>query len=379
MLQEEKQLNGFVMMGDSWLGSDGALANILSKNTDKDVHNVAIGGSTSENTLNQLNSFIATGGSFASGTTAIINLGINDFLQGKDRSTTENNLNQIVSILGGQGVNIVLSGAPEIKNIQDLQNKQTDPSPNALVIADLYSNVAAKAAEQNVNLKVVDVMPDLLANNQLIYSDGIHTNAGGQASFNAALGQALVETGAVDNMHGWGLSPNEVKSWAFIDQVFGEQVVIESIIQDRNNNYNNTDEIVKQFAVFREILENTPEIQGLPEDQREQKMVELVQDHVEKFPETWKEDLRSAVTTAPEPTLTESAAITQNSFVGPIDDLVNSDVLPLNLLGASFEVPSLQMSVAPVESYTPAESYAPVEATNFEVLGNDTNRYSGKS
>lgn len=368
LLYGGQSLSGFVLMGDSWLGSNGALVNILAKNTDRNVYNVAIGGSTTKDTLSQLNSFISAGGSIGAQTTFIVNLGINDFLQGKNHSEIEDNLNQIIKTLGDYGVKIVLSGAPEIRDFQDLQFRQNDSTnTNPLKIASLYSNVSTTAVEENIEIIVVDVMPKLLSNDQLIYHDGIHTNIGGQVNFNAALGDGLVAIGAVENMNGWGLSLNEVKAWELADKVFGEQVVIESVIQDRNSASNNTGEVVKWLSTVYAITEGKPEIQGLPEEQHDLAIIASLKNHILSNPTTWKDDFKAAFEIAqPEP-----KEETQNSFTGPIDDFVNIGMSAVNSTSTSFEELQLQLVANPQ-----SDSFAQqTDQTNYEQDSDNTNKY----
>lgn len=173
-------LGGTILAGDSWLsGADKtALANTAFG---QNVTNVAVGGSTTKDALNQLNSFLDKGGNFQTGSTVVLDIGGNDLLQGVDRSTITNNLNQIVSKLGNEGVKVILSGAPSVGSVSDVT------SSTALKMDSLYNDVASK----NKNVTVVDAMSGLLNQKSLVDETGFHVNVAGQTSFLNQLASAV--------------------------------------------------------------------------------------------------------------------------------------------------------------------------------------------
>ena len=140
-------LGGVILAGDSWLSGADKTA-IANTAFGQNVSNVAVGGSTSKDALNQLNSFLDKGGNFQTGSTVVLDIGGNDLLQGVDRSTITNNLNQIVSKLGNEGVKVVLSGAPNVNSISDVT------SSTQLAMDSLYNDVA----RNNKNVTVVDAI-----------------------------------------------------------------------------------------------------------------------------------------------------------------------------------------------------------------------------
>lgn len=181
------ELSGFVMMGDSWLSSDPSLVDQLKlKYSGKQVQNVAIGGSTSSDTLAQLMDFIGSGGRFAQDTIVILNLGLNDFLQGYEHDVTKKNLDKMAKIFAAMKVKIVLSGAPALTNATDLYYIREIRSPEAgsLAISPLYKELE----DNNSNVSVVDLMAQILGDKSLLYVDGLHPSLEkGQPQFNTGL------------------------------------------------------------------------------------------------------------------------------------------------------------------------------------------------
>jgi len=173
-------LGGVILAGDSWLSGADKTA-IANTAFGQNVSNVAVGGSTSKDALNQLNSFLDKGGNFQTGSTVVLDIGGNDLLQGVDRSTITNNLNQIVSKLGNEGVKVILSGAPSVGSVSDVTSSTT------LKMDSLYNDVASK----NKNVTVVDAMSGLLNQKSLVDETGFHVNAAGQTSFLNQLASAV--------------------------------------------------------------------------------------------------------------------------------------------------------------------------------------------
>ena len=173
---EEYGLSGLVLAGDSWLSNPYHTSN-LEAITGQKVTNVAQGGSTSADVLNKLNTFLAEGGTFAPGTTVALNTGGNDMLQGIDPNVTFENINQTAAILKNLGVNVVLSGAPNVNSLEQL----TGTGP--LALSDIYSRIA----EANENVSLVDAMAGLLRQSNLLDESGFHLNQVGMQAFDAAL------------------------------------------------------------------------------------------------------------------------------------------------------------------------------------------------
>ena len=156
-------LSGYVLAGDSWLAGDEKtkLANDVFAGN---VSNVAVGGQTSADVLNQLNAFESQGGTFAPGTTVVLSVGGNDLMTGVDKNTIRNNINEIVSRLDAQGVKVILSGAPNVGSLSDITSSTT------LAMDDLYKDVASA----NKNTTVVDAMSGFLNDKTTMDESGFH-------------------------------------------------------------------------------------------------------------------------------------------------------------------------------------------------------------
>ena len=89
-------LSGNIMAGASWNSLNTALPEELTKATGQQTSNYAVGGATTADTLNQLNTFLAGGGQFDPNATVFLQTGGVDFLQGVDKGTVKDNINQIV-------------------------------------------------------------------------------------------------------------------------------------------------------------------------------------------------------------------------------------------------------------------------------------------
>ena len=176
-------LGGIILAGDSFLSGDKAI-NDIANQTGQVVTNTAIGGQTSSDVLNQLNTFNSSGGTFAPGATVVLNVGGNDLLGGIDAATVQNNINNIVSRLGAQGVNVVLSAAPNVGSVADVTGSTN------LAISDIYKNIA----NSNSNVTLVDSMSGLLNQKNLVDETGFHLTAPGQAGFNTSLSNAYLQS-----------------------------------------------------------------------------------------------------------------------------------------------------------------------------------------
>ena len=178
-----KPLSGVILAGDSWLANESDTKTIGSQIGQK-VTNVAVGGSTTADTLNQLNSFMGSGGTFAPGSTVMLDIGGNDFLQGASADSVKNNLQQIVGTLGSQGVKVVLSGAPAVGSVADVTGSKN------LAMSSIYKDVAAG----NKNVTLVDSMSGLLNQKNLVDETGFHLNEAGRTAFNASLSNAYLQS-----------------------------------------------------------------------------------------------------------------------------------------------------------------------------------------
>jgi hypothetical protein len=157
------QLSGVVLAGASWMAGDEK-TNLANSAFGENVTNVAVGGSKTSDVLNQLNVFERDGGTFAPGTTVVLDIGANDIATGVDENTIRRNLNEIVSRLGDKGVNVILSGQPEAHSY-DEAIKST-----SLKMDDLYSDIA----KNNSNVTLVDAMSGFLNQKDLMDESGFH-------------------------------------------------------------------------------------------------------------------------------------------------------------------------------------------------------------
>ena len=174
-------LSGNIMAGASWNSTNTALQDALTQATGQQTQNFAVPGSTTSDTLKQLNDFIGGGGSFGADTTVFLQAGGVDFLNGVDKGTIKDNLNSIVSTLGSQGVKVVLTGSPYATSIADVQNNNFNPE-----VDPLYKDVASA----NKNVALVDTMGNILQNKSLL-KDALHTNEVGTQQYNADVLAAL--------------------------------------------------------------------------------------------------------------------------------------------------------------------------------------------
>jgi hypothetical protein len=174
-------LSGNIMAGASWNSTNTALQNALTEATGQQTANYAVAGSTTTDTLNQLNKFLAGGGQFDPNATVYLQAGGVDFIQGVDKAVVKDNLNQIVKTLGDQGVNVVLTGSPYAKSVEDVINNNFDPK-----VDQIYNDVA----KANSNVALVGTQGEILQNKALLV-DALHTNAEGTAIYNQSVIDAL--------------------------------------------------------------------------------------------------------------------------------------------------------------------------------------------
>jgi len=188
------QLSGVILAGASWMAGDEK-TNLAKEAFGENVTNTAIGGQKTSDVLNQLNVFERDGGTFAPGTTVVLDIGANDIAQGVDEATIRANLNEIVSRLGNSGVKVILSGQPEA-NSYDEAIKSTN-----LQMDDLYSDIA----KDNSNVTLVDAMSGMLNDKTLMDESGFHLNSDEAKSAylnkfaDAYKGLNVADTTAVDN------------------------------------------------------------------------------------------------------------------------------------------------------------------------------------
>ena len=173
-------LSGNILAGASWNSTNNTLADQLTASTGLQTINTAVGGATTADTLNQLNTFIDSGGSFAPGSTVYLQTGGVDMLQGIDDATITNNINKIVSTLGAQGVKVVLTTSPRAGSLTDVVNNNFETGP-----ASFYSDIAAN----NSNVVTVDTMGQILQDKSLL-RDALHTNAAGEQIYNKSVMEA---------------------------------------------------------------------------------------------------------------------------------------------------------------------------------------------
>ena len=174
-------LSGNILAGASWNSSNTALQNQLTEATGQATSNYAVAGSTTTDTLNQLNSYLAGGGQFDPNATVYLQAGGVDFIQGVDKAVVKDNLNQIVKTLGDQGVNVVLTGSPYAKSVEDVVNNNFNPE-----VDQIYKDVA----KANSNVALVGTQGEILQNKKLLV-DALHTNAEGTAVYNQSVIDAL--------------------------------------------------------------------------------------------------------------------------------------------------------------------------------------------
>ena len=157
------QLSGVILAGASWMAGDEK-TDLANQAFGQNVTNTAVGGQKTSDVLNQLNVFERDGGTFAPGSTVVLDVGANDIAQGVDRNTITNNLNEIVSRLGTKGVNVILSGQPNASSYDDAISRSN------LQMDDLYSNIA----KNNSNVTLVDAMSGMLNKKDLMDESGFH-------------------------------------------------------------------------------------------------------------------------------------------------------------------------------------------------------------
>ena len=174
-------LSGNILSGASWNSLNTALPEQLTQATGQATSNYAVGGATTADTLNQLNTYLAGGGQFDSNATVFLQTGGVDFLQGVDKGTIKDNINQIVKTLGDQGVNVVLTGSPYAASINDVVTNNFDPK-----VDPLFNEIA----KENKNVALVGVQGEILQNKKLLV-DALHTNAEGTAVYNQAVIDSL--------------------------------------------------------------------------------------------------------------------------------------------------------------------------------------------
>jgi len=174
-------LSGNILAGASWNSSNTALQNQLTEATGQATSNYAVAGSTTTDTLNQLNTYLAGGGQFDPNATVYLQAGGVDFITGVDKAVVKDNLNQIVKTLGEQGVNVVLTGSPYAKSVQDVIDNKFDPK-----VDQIFTDVA----KANSNVALVGTQGEILQNKALLV-DALHTNAEGTAVYNQSVIDAL--------------------------------------------------------------------------------------------------------------------------------------------------------------------------------------------
>jgi len=174
-------LSGNILAGASWNSLNPTLAAELTEATGQTTSNYAVGGATTSDTLTQLNTYLAGGGQFDSNATVFLQTGGVDFLQGVDKGTIKDNINQIVKTLADQGVNVVLTGSPYAASINDVVTNNFDPK-----VDPIFTEIA----KENKNVALVGTQGEILQNKKLLV-DALHTNAEGTAIYNQSVIDAM--------------------------------------------------------------------------------------------------------------------------------------------------------------------------------------------
>jgi hypothetical protein len=174
-------LGGNILAGASWNSLNTTLGNQLTAATGKPSTNIAVGGATTADTLSQLNKFLAGGGQFDSNSTVYLQTGGVDFITGIDKNVVKSNISQIVKTLGSLGVNVVLTGSPYAKSLDDVINNNFDPK-----VDQIFTDIA----NENKNVALVGIQGEILKNKSLLV-DALHTNAEGTAIYNQAVIDSL--------------------------------------------------------------------------------------------------------------------------------------------------------------------------------------------
>jgi hypothetical protein len=174
-------LGGNILAGASWNSLNTTLGDQLTEATGQATTNVAVGGATTADTLTQLNTYLAGGGQFDPNATVFLQTGGVDFIQGVDKGTIKDNINQIVKTLGDQGVNVVLTGSPYAASINDVVTNNFDPK-----VDPLFNEIA----KENKNVALVGTQGEILQNKKLLV-DALHTNAEGTAIYNQSVIDSL--------------------------------------------------------------------------------------------------------------------------------------------------------------------------------------------
>jgi len=174
-------LSGNILAGASWNSLNPTLAGQLTEATGQATSNYAVGGATTADTLAQLNTYLAGGGQFDPNATVFLQTGGVDFLQGVDKGTIKDNINQIVKTLGAQGVDVVLTGSPYAKSVDDVVNNNFDPK-----VDQIFTDIA----NENKNVALVGTQGEILQNKALLV-DALHTNAEGTSIYNQSVIDSL--------------------------------------------------------------------------------------------------------------------------------------------------------------------------------------------
>jgi hypothetical protein len=160
------QLSGVILAGASWMAGDEN-TQLATEIFGQPVTNTAVGGQKTSDVLNQLNIFERDGGTFAPGSTVVLDVGANDIAQGVNESTIRNNLDEIISRLAASGVDVILSGQPEANSYEEAISRTN------LQMDDLYSDLA----KSHPNVTLVDAMSGFLNQKDLMDKSGFHLNS----------------------------------------------------------------------------------------------------------------------------------------------------------------------------------------------------------
>lgn len=220
------------LAGDSWLAGtyNPNATSDISGYTCVGTANYAVNSKHTGSLLSDLQSFYANGGNLGANATAIIDIGLPDFLDlpSTSRATTQANLYAIVDILAGHNVKVLLSGAPDVDTASDV-------NAGNLTIDALYNNVKN---HQPSWVRIVDLQSPLMMISQLGQTTGfpgdhVHLNTAGYQVFNIVLANKFRE------WNGQGIitfSEPDVSGWIAGNSLnYHDECVIRVLIQHYGN------------------------------------------------------------------------------------------------------------------------------------------------
>ena len=171
-----------ILAGDSHLADNPELqghnyhsTQMIADGTNADVINVAVGGFKTWQLLDQVQTFLDSGGEFKPETTVIIDIGLPDFYVDTSPREIYCNLDQVITLLEDNNVRVILSGSPEAHNNSEIGQQ------------DNISYLYYRLQDNHPGLEVVNIMAELLPQSQYHDDDPIHLNGYGYFQFNLKL------------------------------------------------------------------------------------------------------------------------------------------------------------------------------------------------